>query len=84
MSRIYVPSTGPGSWQAMLADPVKHWRIGYSARTLANCWELSNGLPPEIAAMFDGPCDLLLAFPEHKVPLSGGGRDSQSDVLPLL
>ena len=84
MSRIYVPSSGPGSWQAMLADPAKHWRIGYSARTLANSWETAKGLPAEVAAMFDKPAALLLALPEHKVPLAGGGRDSQSDVFALI
>ncbi|OBQ97490.1 hypothetical protein [Mesorhizobium sp. AA23] len=84
MSRIYIPSTGPDNWQALLADPSKHWRTGYSARTLAHCWERANGLPPEIAAMFDGPSELLLALPEHKVPLAGGQRHSQSDVFALI
>lgn len=76
MSRIYLPSLGPASWQAMLADPTKHWRTGYSARTLAYCWEQATGLPPEIARMFDQPSELLLALPEHKVPLVGGQRDT--------
>ncbi|WP_192384226.1 DUF6946 family protein [Mesorhizobium silamurunense] len=84
MSQIYVPSSGPDSWQAFLADPAKHWRMGYSARTLAHSWEKAKGLPSEIAAMFDKPAELLAAFPEHKVPLAGGGRDSQSDVFALI
>ncbi|GLR45977.1 hypothetical protein GCM10007880_64950 [Mesorhizobium amorphae] len=84
MSQIYVPSSGPDSWQAFLADPAKHWRMGYSARTLAHSWEKAKGLPPEIAAMFDKPAELLAAFPEHKVRLAGGGRDSQSDVFALI
>ncbi|MER8395713.1 hypothetical protein NKH10_28300 [Mesorhizobium sp. M1340] len=84
MSRVYVPSSGPDSWQAFLADPAKHWRIGYSARTLAHSWEQASGLPSEVAAMFDKPAELLVALPEHKVPLAGGGRDSQSDVFALI
>ncbi|MGX5845177.1 DUF6946 family protein [Mesorhizobium sp. ArgA1] len=84
MSRVYLPSLGPDSWQAILADPVKHWRMGYSARTLAHCWEKANGLPSEVAAMFDQPTELLVALPEHKVPLAGGNRDSQSDVFALI
>lgn len=35
MSRVYVPSSGPDSWRAFLADQIKHWRTGHSARTIA-------------------------------------------------
>lgn len=38
----------------------------------------------EIAAMFPGSSSLLLALPEHKVPLPGGRRDSQSDIFALI
>jgi hypothetical protein len=31
-----------------------------------------------------GPCELLLAIPEHKTPLPGGVRESQSDVFVLI
>ncbi|MGX8011842.1 DUF6946 family protein [Mesorhizobium sp. ORM8.1] len=84
MSRVYIPSSGPDSWRAFLADPIKHWRTGYSARTVAHCWESSGGLPKEVAALFDAPVELLVAIPEHKVPLPGGGRDSQNDVFALI
>jgi len=84
MTKIYVPSSGPSAWQALLADPDKHWRTGFSARTLAHCWERANGIPAEVAALFDGPAELLLAIPEHKVSLPGGTRDSQNDVFALL
>ena len=84
MARIYIPSSGPSAWQALLADPEKHWRTGFSARTLAYCWEKANGVPPEISVLFDGPTELLLAIPEHKVSLPGGTRDSQNDVFALL
>jgi hypothetical protein len=87
MNRIYLPSEGPAGWQRLLGDPVKHWRAGYSAMTLANCWEAASGLPPEIARILAqlGPDpELLVALPEHKVPLPGSSRgDSQSDLFAL-
>ena len=43
MSKILAFTSGPDDWQALLADPVKHWRPGYSARTLAYCWEAAGG-----------------------------------------
>lgn len=90
MTRIYVPSAGPDSWREFLADPDLHWKTGYSARTLAHCWESAEGVPPEIAACFQDTPDfadrpeLLAALPEHKVRLPGGARDSQNDVFALV
>jgi hypothetical protein len=88
LGQIYLPSTGPTDWQRLLADPLKQWRSGFSARTLAYCWEAAGGLPPEVASMLqldaDKP-DLLLALPEHKVPLPGGTRgESQNDLFALI
>lgn len=81
---IYCPTQGAVSWKSLLADPDKHWAIGYSARTLAHCWEDAKGLPPEIDALFGGTATLLLAIPEHKVNLPGGTRPSQTDLFALL
>jgi hypothetical protein len=81
---IYRPTRGPESWQDLLADPHKQWVIGYSARTLAHCWEDAKGLPPEIAGLFGGRATLLFAVPEHKVDLPGGNRPSQSDLFALV
>ena len=39
MSKIYIPSAGPDSWQQFLADPQKRRRTGYSAKSLAYSWE---------------------------------------------
>ncbi|WP_348526636.1 hypothetical protein [Mesorhizobium sp.] len=83
-TRVYIPSQGPASWQGFLAEPVRQWRTGCSAKTLAHCWESADGLPHEIAQMLDDPAELLLALPEHKVPLDGGNRDSQNDVFALI
>ncbi len=90
MSRILAFTTGPGDWKALLADPRKHWQPGYSARTLAYCWEAADGFPPEVAhalSQSDSPLleDLtpILAVPEFKVPLPGGGHPSQNDIFVL-
>lgn len=87
MSKILVPSTGPDDWQRFLAKPDRQWSMGFSARTLAHCWESAKGLPPEVEVQMAnafGPAELLLAIPEHKTPLPGGGRESQSDVFALV
>jgi hypothetical protein len=88
--RILTFTTGPNDWQALLADPVKHWRSGYSARTLAHCWEAANGFPAEVSIALAQTSDLLLgdlvpllAVPEFKVPLPGGSRASQTDIFVL-
>lgn len=88
MARIFIPSRGPGDWRCLLADPEKHWARGYSARTLAHCWEDQEAFPAEISCLLSQHPDLakaepLLIFPEWKVPLQGGTRPSQNDVWVL-
>ncbi len=86
MTRVFVPSAGPGDWKCLLANPEKHWARGKSARTLAHCWEDYNGCFPcevtEVLRQCDALHDVkpLLIFPEWKVPLPGGSRPSQNDV----
>ncbi|RVT82140.1 hypothetical protein DXV76_16820 [Rhodobacteraceae bacterium CCMM004] len=80
---ILVPTRGPDDWRALLADPVRHWRQGYSAKAAADRWEGAEGLPPEIAAALPSGAELLFAVPEHKVPLPGRGAASQCDVFAL-
>lgn len=86
MSRIYVPASSAEEWAQFLAEPVKHWRQGFSARTLAYSWQEAVGFPPEVGSVlapeFPSP-ELLLALPEHKVPLPGGSRPSQNDIWVL-
>jgi hypothetical protein len=90
MTRILHFTAGPQDWQSLLADPKKQWRTGFSARTLAHCWEAAGGLPPEVQAVFDSSKEPLLAdfvpilaLPEFKVSLPGGGRASQNDLFLL-
>ncbi|WP_406645695.1 hypothetical protein QEZ52_17155 [Aliisedimentitalea scapharcae] len=84
MRKIYVPTAGPEDWRAMLADPVKQWRQGFSAVSAAQSWEAADGLPTEVAQILGPDAELLLAIPEHKVPLPGGSRASQCDVFALV
>lgn len=87
MGKIYVPSKGPDEWRELLADRDKHWKPKYSAHALAHCWEKANGLPVEISHLFAPQfsiVELLLAIPEYKVALPGGGRESQNDLFCLL
>ena len=90
MKRIYIPSKGPEDWRLHLASPERQWRRGFSARTLAYCWEDSAGFPPEVASLLEDAgesaligSELLLAIPEYKVPLEGRGKPSQSDLFVL-
>lgn len=87
MSRILMPSSGPDSWQRLLAQPETQWVTGYSARTLAYSWEAADGIPDEVSDIL-GPIfgfhELVIAIPEHKTELPGGRRKSQSDVFALV
>jgi hypothetical protein len=83
MSKILVPTRDVGDWQRLLADPQRHWRQGYSAHATAHAWEAAKGFPLEIAAILGPDAELLLAIPEHKVPMPGRGRASQCDVFAL-
>lgn len=90
MSKIYIPSTKPEDWQSLLADPKKQWRRGYSARALAYCWQEADGFPECVTRTFEKSnigffqnIQILIAIPEHKVSLPGGGRSSQNDLFVL-
>jgi hypothetical protein len=48
MNHIYVPANKPEDWQALLAEPDKHWKPGYSAVALAQCWMEAEGLPQSV------------------------------------
>jgi hypothetical protein len=81
---IFLPSRGPEDWRRLLAEPEKQWRNGFSARTLAYCWESAKGLPKEIRRLLPQGSEALLVVPEWKTRLPGGRRESQSDVFSLV
>ena len=90
MNKIFVPTNKPEDWKPLLAEPEKHWRTGYSAKALAYSWEEANGFPDRVKKIFKKSgialfknIEMLLAFPEYKVPLPGGARPSQNDIFVL-
>lgn len=86
MARIYLPAQSADDWKRLLADPELHWKTGYSARTLAHCWQQADGWPHSVATAFAAAglnLELLVGLPEHKVPLPGGSRPSQTDLFVL-
>jgi hypothetical protein len=88
VSTIYLPATSADQWAQLLADPEKHWKTGYSARTLAHSWQDASGFPTEVRTTLTAyepfrEITPLLALPEHQVPLPGGTRPSQTDIWVL-
>ena len=91
--RILVPAASAEDWKRFLAQPDRQWRSGYSARTLADCWQsvrLFRGFPASVQVAFDCSPDeelhgaeLLLGIPGHKVWLPGDSRASQTDLFAL-
>ncbi len=88
MKKILVPTRSVDDWKSLLADPDKHWREGFSAKSLADSWENAAGFPDEIRELFANAEDrklndpeLLIAIPEYQVPLPGGVRPSQNDLF---
>jgi hypothetical protein len=90
MTEILIPTTTFEDWKRLLAKPDLHWKPSFSAMTLALAWEdaKSAGFPPEILALLqsDGRPDWLnlrplIAIPEYRVPLPGGSRPSQTDLV---
>ena len=75
MSKIFIPANSPEDWRLLLAKPDKQWRIGYSAKALADCWEQEDNFPPDVRRVFrksgirlSKDIEMLLAFPEYIVP----------------
>ncbi len=90
MTNIFIPTQRPEDWRRLLADPDKHWRTRYSAKTLAYCWQSARGFPASVRRVFrKSPfelfhdLELLLAIPERKVPLPGKGKASFNDLFVL-
>ena len=87
---ILVPATSTKDWQMLLRDPVKQWRHGYSAKSLADHWQGEHGFPADVKRMFETAsvpgitdAEMLLGIPEAGTKLPGGGYDSQTDLFVL-
>ena len=87
---ILVPADSTDDWRMLLRDPVKHWRHGYSAKSLADHWQGERGFPADVQQMFASAsvqgitdAEMLLGIPEAGTKLPGGGYDSQTDLFVL-
>lgn len=74
----------------LLRDPVRHWREGYSAMSLATSWQGVDGFPLGVQRLFESAAvpsitdaEMLLGIPEHPTELPGRGRPSYNDILVL-
>jgi len=86
---FFMKTSSPEDWKSKLADPEKHWKPGYSARTLAYSWMDAQGFPRSVRNVFqksDYPLfnniKFLLGIIEHEVPLPGR-YPSQNDIFVL-
>ena len=82
---ILVPAMSLEDWKKLVPDPDEQWKPGSPATALAASWHGLMKFPREISALFSGSdatrgATLLLAIPEHQVPLAGGTRASQTDL----
>lgn len=91
MSKFFIPANNPEDWKQLLAKPDKHWKTGYSAKSLAYSWQKANGFPRSVVKVFKDSglslfedIEVLLAFPEYKVPLRPyESKPSQNDIFIL-
>jgi len=89
MTHFYLPTKSAQCWRGLLADPDKHWRDGFSAKSLAVCWERGGSFPPEVAAAFRASgipsfegLSIVAGFPEYKIQIPPSTRrPSQTDLM---
>ena len=87
---ILIPAESTEDWRKLLRDPVKHWRHGYSAKSLADHWQDEDGFPADVRQLFESAsvpgvndAEMLLGIPEHPTELPGGGYPSYTDLFVL-
>lgn len=87
---ILIPAESTEDWRKLLRDPVKHWRQGYSAKSLADSWQNEDGFPADVRQLFESAsvpgindAEMLLGIPEHTTALPGGGFPSYTDLFVL-
>jgi hypothetical protein len=88
MPKILIPAKHPEDWRQFLAEPEKQWKSGFSARSLAYCWQEADGIPEDVKKVLSQvpllkKIKTIFAIPEHKVSLPGGSKSSQNDVWVL-
>ena len=88
MAKFFMASSGPDDWRGYLASPSNQWRTGFSAKTLAYCWEAAGGFPASVTRVFAASAypalrnlEFIFGLPEFQTPLVGGRGPSQSDIF---
>lgn len=89
MTNFYIPTQSAEDWRQLLADPEKHWRDGYSAKSLATSWQGAAGFPTEVVASFRASANpffqdlkFVAGLPEFKVQIPPSTRrPSQTDLM---
>jgi hypothetical protein len=91
MSKFFYAATitEPEHIRPYLADPVKHWKKGYSACELATSWIKANGVPAGVVSVLNQRPELqnptlIEAFFEKETHLKTQGRPSQTDLLAFV
>lgn len=76
------------AWKALLVNPERQWKQGYSARTMALCWTEHEGFPVEIERVLNDSglpvfqqIEIVKAKPEYAVRLAGRGNSSCTDLM---
>ena len=82
---ILVPAASLDDWKKRLADPQVRRKPGDSADALAARWHGRTVFPARDLGVahrreITRDATLLLAIPEHQVPLASGARASQTDL----
>ena len=87
---IVVPANSTEDWRMLLRDPVKQWRQGYSAKSLADHWQNERGFPEDVQELFESSdvegvrdAEMLFGMPEAETKLPGGGFPSYTDLFVL-
>ena len=66
-------------WKQFLADPVKHWKDGRSAKMLAESWESGlPGVPKEMSDVFRGT-----PFESFGFVVNDGSTDSEEALVTI-
>ncbi|PKN79837.1 MAG: hypothetical protein CVU48_04115 [Candidatus Cloacimonetes bacterium HGW-Cloacimonetes-1] len=84
LSNYYQPLIFHCEWRKLLADPIEHWKDGYSAKELVKLWAQSDELPETVKDLFpDDEMKPIFLFPEYSVQMPGKGKDSFNDLYVL-
>ena len=79
---ILIPAESTEDWRKLLRDPGKHWRHGYSAKSLADRWHNEDGFPADVRQLFEsadvpGVHDAKICWASPNTPRTCLGADTR-------